>query len=112
MRVESLNARVELERLAALFPRAFDEPLDQLLAVALRPLAFVGHQVVDIEHPAREQVLDDPESSQRSDGAVVLEQREPIASLFLNPDASDELLLAQVLAQLVHHWKAGGDLVV
>ncbi len=69
---EALNARVEVQ-LATPEPLRFvDEPFEQSLAVSVRAMSVVGHQIIDVQKAPPGEILEDAISGDSDWLALVL----------------------------------------
>src|SRR5262249_19348643 len=108
----ALHTRVEVQLLAALPPRLRQEPVEELLAVAAEAHAGGGDEVVHVEESAPRQALADAKTGHRPDGSLLLEDGQSIAVVpLLTLDPRDELVLAQMRAQVGHQREAAEDVV-
>ena len=92
--------RIQLEAPAARSPRLTEEPLEHPCAESTRPERFVGDEVVDVEDPSRDELMENPVPRDRGRTAIGLEEGEPVALVGLPSDVFEELLGAEVAPEL------------
>ena len=113
VRLEALYAGIKVELLTTLLTCPRNEPLNQLVALALPPRPRCGDQVVHIEILPPSQGFCDPKPGNRADRAASFEKSKLVAGLrLLSADPADETVLRQMRAQLRHHAEATLDLLV
>src|SRR5690606_37538368 len=84
----------------------------ELLAVAPRPVSLVGNQVVHVDDAAAEQVFENTISRDGANVTVLFEEGQHVAAVHLAPHGGDEIVFAEVRAELAHHGAAPRDVVI
>src|ERR1700722_1640042 len=102
MRGEALDARIQLQPLAAFRAGELANPVKHLLAQPLRPRALIRHQVVHITKASPKQTGHDPKTRRGGDLALASDECEAITLCQLLSNGRHKFFLLQIPAQLEH----------
>ena len=112
MRVEPLHPRIQMKLFAALGARVLDKPVEQLTAVALRPVGASGDEVVHVKELTLGQALGDSEPGDSPHLAVGQKRQLITAALRLSFYPKQKIFRPHVGAQLSHDGVTASDFVI
>ncbi len=110
MRLEPLHSGIEFELRTIVSLSLSTQPVEQRGPVSARPLMAVGDEIIDVENPPGDQLVEVAETRDGGNSFRGLKGRQMEASLLHRADPGDKFTLHQMRSELLHDRKTTGDL--